>query len=451
MREVAEALFQALTEIAGPGCLIDSRRLQEICGRDVSEAKTFESARDRLIAWCEARESQGRFLLFICDPSETSWTRWCLKQTDRIVIIAGAEATDQVEWINRKFAGRVVAGSALQVDLLLVQNQGIERPRGTDAWMALACRRRHYHVRLGCTADFRRAARRMSERALGVVLGGGGARGFAHMGVLQAMEEAGIACDVIGGTSMGAIMAGCYARGWSPREILDVARRIFTNARALIDFDFPMVALLRGRKLDNIMKSLFKDMDISDLWLPYYCISSSLSKGQMMLHDRGPLWKSVRASCSLPGIFPPVQAAGQLLVDGGIVDNVPTAIMEAQCEGGKVIAVDVGGGVGEFVPDSGKDISGWGLLRERLNPLSSRSRYANIFQILAQSTTFSSKWSMQQLFAKKRADLVLTPPVQEFPVLDFEAHEKLFETGYAYARQRLAAWEDLPQVAAGGE
>ena len=447
MREVADHLFQALNDIAGPGSLVDSRRLNDICGQDVSKTSAFESARDRLIAWCEAREAHGRFLLFVCDPSDSSWTRWCLKQTDRIVVIADAEATDKVDVIDRKFAGHTVAGAAVTVDLMLFQKRDIDLPRRTGAWMKLACRKRHYHVRLGCAADFRRAARRMSARPLGVVLGGGGARGFAHMGVLQALEEAGVPIDIIGGTSMGAVMAGCYARGQSPHQILDVARGFFTHSRALMDLDFPMVSILRGRKLDNLLKSLFGDMDISDLWLPYYCISSSLSKGQMILHDRGLLWQSVRASCSLPGIFPPVQADGQLLVDGGLVDNVPTAIMETQCEGGKIIAVDVGIGDDEFIIDRRKDISGWGLLRERFKPLSSRERYANIFQILVKSTTFSGRWSMQQLLTQKRADLVLSPPVDEYQVLSFDAHEKLFEIGYEYTRRQLAAWEGLSQVA----
>jgi CRP-like cAMP-binding protein len=190
MREVADALLQALADIAGPGSLIDSRRLRDIFGREISEATEFESVRDRLVTWCEAKEAEGRFLLFVCDPAETSWTRWCLKQTDRIVIVAGAEATDEVERIDKYFADRVVAGSALKVDLLLLQDQGIELPRGTRPWLEPECLRRHHHVRLGNAADFQRAARRMSERALGVVLGGGGARGLAHIGVLQALEEA---------------------------------------------------------------------------------------------------------------------------------------------------------------------------------------------------------------------------------------------------------------------
>jgi NTE family protein/lysophospholipid hydrolase len=410
--EVTDGLFQALSDITGTGSLMDSRQLKDILGQEVTDEKEFEQARHRLIAWCETQESEGRFLLFVCDSKDTSWTRWCLQQTDRIIVVARAGATAEIGNIDRAFAGRVVAKSAVTVDLLLIYDGDPELSRGTGAWMKLKCRRRHHHVRLGNAADFKRAARRMSERAVGLVLGGGGARGLAHIGVLKALEEAGIPVDVIGGTSMGSVMAATYARGWSPERILKMAGEVFTDTRAVMDLDFPMVSMLGGHKLDKVLQSLFGDIDIADLWLPYFCISSNLSEGRMMVHDRGPLWLNVRASCSLPGIFPPVHTEGHLLVDGGIVNNVPVDIMGNQCKGGN-------------------------------------ERIANIFQILMWSTTLSSKQYLQQLLESGRVDLFLTPPVQEFQLLGFDAYEKLYEIGYEYTSKQLAGWDCLQQVKAG--
>jgi predicted acylesterase/phospholipase RssA/CRP-like cAMP-binding protein len=450
IREAADGLFQALSDIVGPGSLIDSRKIKDILGQEVSDEKEFKQVRHRLVAWCEAQETEGRFLLFVCDPTDTSWTRWCLKQTDRIVVAERAGATSEIEQIDRAFTGRVVAKSSVKVDLLLIHEGNPELPGGTGTWMGLKCRRRHHHVRLGNEADFRRAARRMSEHAVGIVLGGGGARGLAHIGVLKALEEAGISIDVIGGTSMGSVMAAAYARGWSPERILKVASEVFTDSSAVRDLDFPMVSILGGHKLDKVLKSLFGDIDIADLWLPFFCISSNLSKGRMMVHDRGPLWQSVRASCSLPGIFPPVQAEGQLLVDGGVVNNVPMDIMGNQCKGGTVIAVDVGGGGARNLDlGQGEETSGWGLLFNRLNPASSNEKIANIFQILMWSTTLSSKQYLQQLIESGRVDLFLTPPVQEFQLLGFDAYEKLYEIGYEYTRKQLAEWDCLQKVKTG--
>jgi predicted acylesterase/phospholipase RssA len=170
-----------------------------------------------------------------------------------------------------------------------------------------------------------------------------------------------------------------------------------------------------------------------------------------MVHDRGPLWRSVRASCSLPGIFPPVQAEGNILVDGGIMNNVPMDIMGTQCAGGTVIAVDVGGGGARDLDLGNKEApSGWNLLLNRLNPASPNERIANIFQILLWSTTLSSKQYLQQLLATGHVDLFLTPPVQEFQLLGFEAYQRLYEIGYEYTRKRLAEWDCLEQVVAGG-
>lgn len=333
------------------------------------------------------------------------------------------------------------------VDLILIQDQNTRLPRGSNVWMKLKCLRRHHQVRQGNATDFQRAARRISDRAVGLVLGGGGARGLAHIGVLQALEEAGVPVDVIGGTSMGSAMAAAYARGWEPQKILEFASKTFTDTNAVRDLDFPMISILAGRKLNRQLQSFFQKIDIADLWLPYFCISASLSKGEMMVHDQGLLWEKVRASCSLPGIFPPVWSDGQLLVDGGVMNNVPIDVMENRCNGGTVIAVNVGGGGAKGFDDSKHwTASGWSLLRQRFSRNSQNKRIANILDVMLWSTTISSKRYLQQLVDAGRVDLYLTPPVQEFQLLGFDAYEKLYQVGYEYARKELAEWEDLSKV-----
>jgi predicted acylesterase/phospholipase RssA len=297
-------------------------------------------------------------------------------------------------------------------------------------------------------SDFERAARRLSERAVGLVLGGGGARGLAHIGVLQALEAANIPIDVIGGTSMGAVMAAAYAQGLSPEDILAYVSELFAKVSAVRDIDFPMVSLLAGRKLNQALQSFFGDIDIVDLWLPFFCISSSLSEGRMMVHDRGPVWEMVRASCSLPGIFPPVCSDGHYLVDGGVMNNVPMDIMGEHCTGGTVIAVNVGGGGATNVCDNQQcSATGWSLLRQRLNPVAEKDRFTSIVDVLMWATTLSSKGYLQQLVSGGHVDLYLTPPVQEFALLGFEAYQELFDIGYEYTRKQLAEWDGLASIA----
>jgi NTE family protein len=387
----ADQLLGGLEGVGGSRTLVDSARVAEFVGRDPAEPGVFDDIRRRVVAWCEEREEEGTSLLLLCDADQTPWTRWCLQQTDRIVVVAKAADTGSIARIAAVFAGREVAGAPVLVDLLLVQDPACEIPQGTRPWMELPCRRRHFHVRLGNEGDFRRAARRLREKAIGVVLGGGGARGFAHIGALQALEEAGVPIDAVGGTSMGSVMAAVYARGWSPQRILELVRDVFQDARSVIDLDFPMVALLGGRKLDSVLHSVFEEIDVSDFWLPSYCISSSLTSASMVVHDRGLAWQCLRASCSLPGIFPPVHADGELLVDGGIVNNVPMDIMGKECEGGTVIAIDVGGGGAQHFDAEHAQATGWRLLLNRLNPRSKDKRIANIFLVLMWASTLSSK------------------------------------------------------------
>ena len=208
-----------------------------------------------------------------------------------------------------------------------------------------------------------------------------------------------------------------------------------------------MISILAGRKLNRQLQSFFEKIDITDLWIPFFCISASLSEGEMVIHDQGLLWEKVRASCSLPGIFPPVLSDGQLLVDGGVMNNVPMDVMENWCNGGTVIAVNVGGG-GAKGFDDGKhwNETGWSLLRQRFSRNSQKKRITNIVDVMLWSTTISSKRYLQQLVDAGRVDLYLTPPVQEFQLLGFDAYEKLYQVGYEYARNKLAAWEDLSKI-----
>ena len=230
---------------AGRGTLVDSARMERELGQGAFGGD-FERHRRRLSAWCEEQEVAGRFLLFVCDAEETPWTRWCLEQTDRIVVAVRGDATSEIERVERLFAGRTVAGAPVKVDLLLLHDEGTELPRGTRPWLELDCRRRHHHVRLGHMADFQRAARRMTERAVGVVLGGGGARALAHIGVLEALEEAGVPVDAVGGTSMGSVDAAAHALGWSAKRIVDLMKDRMADSGAIMDLDLPVPPFWAG-------------------------------------------------------------------------------------------------------------------------------------------------------------------------------------------------------------
>jgi NTE family protein/lysophospholipid hydrolase len=261
------------------------------------------------------------------------------------------------------------------------------------------------------------------------------------VGVLQALEDANIPIDYIGGTSMGSLFAGAYARGWSPAQIMAKVAEVFSKPRALIDMTLPYVSLLGGGKLDRVLKWLFRDIEIEDLWLNFFCVSSNLSQAEMMVHQQGSLWKSVRASVSLPGIFPPVPLEDQVLVDGGVVNNLPIDIMSDWCKGGPVIAVDASiGGSCTINLEDRTELSGWRVLGDKLKPLGKHVQVPNLFQLITGATMLSSKHYLQQLLAMGKTNLYLTPPLQDHQLLEFEAYRELYDIGYRYAKERLAEW-----------
>ena len=443
---VVPPFLSALSGVLGPASRLDARRARELVGSATGDGLP-ERARHRLAEWCSVQEEQGRFVLLVCDPEDDAWTRWCLEQTDRIVVVAQAVDTGALERVRDAFAHRMDGRSEVAVDLLLVHASDVVVPRGMRPWLELELRPRLHHVRLDRAVDFQRAARRIGGRAVGLVLGGGGARALAHIGVIQALEEAGIPVDAVGGTSMGSVIAAGYARGWSPREMLALFAERVPDARALRDLDFPTVSLLAGHKLDDVLRFAFEELDVADLWLPCFCVSADLVDARMVVHDRGSLWQSVRASCSLPGIFPPVHLEGRLLIDGGAMNNVPIDVMERQLGGGTIIAVDVGAmGIGATTGPLGPSRSGWARLGDRLAGHSADQDDVSIMHILTSSTTLGSKRQMQQMVDEGHADLFLAPPVQHIKLLGFDARESLYEIAYEHTRVRLAEWSGLARV-----
>ena len=167
------------------------------------------------------------------------------------------------------------------------------------------------------------------------------ARGLAHIGVIRALREANVPIDMIGGTSMGAVISGLVAMGRDWKEMVEINRDAWLHRKPHKEYGLPIISLIRSRRLDSMAQHIWGTAEIEDLWLNYFCISCNLSTSEMLIHERGPLWRAIRASASLPGVFVPVLEEGNILVDGGIVNNLPGDIMrERACR--RVLVVDVG-------------------------------------------------------------------------------------------------------------
>ena len=184
------------------------------------------------------------------------------------------------------------------------------------------------------TADVPRLARFIAGRAVGLVLAGGGARGFAHIGIIKALMEAGVPFDHLGGTSMGAIIAAGLAQEWGVEELTERMREVFVTDNPLSDFTLPLIALVRGRKVsDHAARAISATSASRNCRKPFFCVSSDLTTGRIHVHRDGTLWRALRASVALPGILPPVTHHGHLLVDGGVMNNLPVDVMREHAAG----------------------------------------------------------------------------------------------------------------------
>jgi len=163
----------------------------------------------------------------------------------------------------------------------------------------------HYHLRSKRQSDMERLARLVSGRAIGLVFSGGGARGFAHIGVMRAFKAAGIPFDLVGGTSMGSMIAAA-ALEWDEAETMDHLKRAFVITNPLSDYTLPLVAIVRGRKVSRLLREHFGEALIEECWRPFFCTSLNLTAGSAKVHRAGPLWRALRASIAIPGVLPPV-------------------------------------------------------------------------------------------------------------------------------------------------
>jgi predicted acylesterase/phospholipase RssA/CRP-like cAMP-binding protein len=263
-------------------------------------------------------------------------------------------------------------------------------------------------------------------------------RGYAHIGVIRAMEELGIPVDMVGGTSSGAIAGAAVARGWSADRMEQTMTRF---GRGLLDPTLPLVSVASGGRLWRALDESFGDgLGIEDLWLPFFSVATDLTSAASVVHRAGPLARALRASLSLPGILPPVSMDGHLLIDGGLLDNLPIGVMRRRNGGGRVIAVDVSprtdrSAASELPPA----ISGWRVLASRIRRPRSPSAVPGIVDILSRTVAVAGL-HFEREHGRDAADLLLQPPVSSFGTLDFANVRVIAEAGYRPSLDALRAW-----------
>jgi NTE family protein len=260
------------------------------------------------------------------DPS-SDWAQACMRQADRLVLLVAAppETSRLREWA-------IPTGC----DLVLLGGPG---GADTDRLLAALEPRASHRVRSGTSGeDVARLARRLTGRSIGLSLSGGGARSFAQLGVIEELASAGITIDRVSGTSMGAFIGALVAQGLDPAEIDARCYEEWVRRNPANDYHLSRKSVIRGARARAMLERVFPGC-IEDLQLGYFCVTVDLIAAAPVYHRRGPLAEAVGASMILPGFAPPLPSRGRLLVDGGLMDNLPTEIMASEGDG-PIIAVD---------------------------------------------------------------------------------------------------------------
>ncbi|EJW04930.1 hypothetical protein EDEG_00923, partial [Edhazardia aedis USNM 41457] len=295
-----------------------------------------------------------------------------------------------------------------------------------------------------CMKDYERLARHLLGRRIGLVLGGGGARGLAHIGIIQALEEEGIPIDVVGGTSMGAFVGACYSRECDNISVFRDCKK-FCNSMSskwlqILDLTYPICSIFSGLTFNRLIESMFKDKKIEDLWLEFFCISTNITNFDEVVHKKGILWRYVRASMSLAGYLPPLcdknKNSIDLLLDGGYMNNVPYDVMLKQ-DVYKVIAIDVGSTVINDHYDYGDYLNGFFVLFQKFFGI---KKFLSLNEIQYRLAYLSSQNKMKYLEEDKV--LLLKPDLEGYKTMDFHKFDEIVACGYAYGKKIIKKWKE---------
>lgn len=252
---------------------------------------------------------------------------------------------------------------------------------------------------------------------VGLALGGGGSKGFAHLGVMRVLREEGIPIDVIAGTSIGAIIGALHCAGFGLDHILEGMRGADRRVRR---WRLSRLAVWSDEGLRDLLEASGAELRFEDLWLPFAAVATDLTSGTCAVLDQGPLWPAVQASCAMPGIFPPANIGGHLMIDGGVACPVP-AQAARRLGADVVIAVDLG------EHDSPSEPPPWPAKGKTPGPMALWSRVREI-----------QRWQIDR-YSAEAADVVIKPGIRQWRWRDFSSNGDVYmAAGEEAARKALA-------------
>ncbi|THV50122.1 hypothetical protein BGAL_0164g00130 [Botrytis galanthina] len=496
--EFGSRLMNALTQIGAPNGVtsLNQAAILNHLGRHAFS----RMGKLKLSQYLADLEEKYGLVLYIADTNVNSpWTQTCISQADCILLIGIADGSPAIGEYERFLLGMKTTA---RKELVLLHTDRFSSPGVTRAWLRnrVWINGGHHHVQMDFRTspipvhpqarkfgtalkqrvqviqaeiqkytsrrvrqsplysaetpfkgDFHRIARRLCGKSIGLVLGGGGARGISQVGIIRAMEESGIPIDIIGGTSIGSFIGALYARDADVVPMYGRAKkfsgRMASMWRFALDLTYPSASYTTGHEFNRGIFKTFGNTQIEDFWLEFYCNTTNISKSRSEIHTSGYAWRYVRASMSLAGLLPPLCDEGSMLLDGGYVDNLTVSHMKSL--GADIIfAIDVGSLDDNMPQNFGDSLSGFWAFANRWNPFSSYPNPPTLAEIQARLAYVSSVDALERAKTTPGC-LYMRPPIDDYGTLDFGKFDEIYQVGYKFGQEYLAKMRDqgiLPLV-----
>lgn len=382
-------------------------------------------------------EQKYDYLVFEVNNDNSAWSTLATRQSDQIIAVSSISLEQQ----SLCLADELCAGSMfhqLRKSLVLLHPPQTEQPVKSDNWPVLSDFNVVHPIREKNTSDAARLARHLTDRTVALVLGGGGARGMAHVGVLQALHEANIPVDYVCGNSMGALIGAQYVLGTPIEQLVGNTQEFIKGGERLA---IPFFSLLAGSRIRRDLQRMFGETAIECLWQPFFAISCNLSKAEINVHEQGAMWQAVLASNSPAGIMPPVVDDGNLLVDAALLDNVPVEAMRQRLRYGTLIAVDVDVSDEMAVSPKLRRLSKFSHFKQWFTKSSDNlEKQPGILELLNRAGHLGGLARRKQ--AKTMADYYLQPPVAEFSLMAYNRGEDIAAAAYEYTKTQITDWPE---------
>ncbi|MCC6773321.1 MAG: cyclic nucleotide-binding domain-containing protein [Gemmatimonadaceae bacterium] len=451
------------------GChatIVDTERLDAELGAGTSRIRRGDVGDSDIIAWLDRLERQHETVILLCGAEVDSWTRRAHRQSDAVLFVADALDDPSVRpvemallgaslgatWSHETQDGEVPSAFVSERHLVLLQPAGITQATGTGAWLAERSEHKHHHVRADSREDLDRLARRVTARSVALALSGAASRAPAHFGVVRAMQQLGLPIDIMSGSSSGAGVAALLAMGLPYEQALSHALTIITKGiPTLRQFQPPITALTSGQEAGEALQAAFGDRQLEDQLIPVVITAVDIRRHRLVLLTRGPIWKLVRASGSLPLLWPPVWHEDDLLVDGAILSYLPVEVFGGEVEAGLVIGSNLkmagspGAPAFERSLRYGTTMSGWRSIGQRLRArlLGAKvPRPPGLVEILYHAMAIPSFEQLERLALSAGRDnlCIVAPPIGNYGLFgaDAEVGKRLERESSEYALGALA-------------